>query len=384
MLPSSNNLKPTSNETTSSSKPQKKLWFVITKTEIGGATRHVRDLILHFQKDFAITVISETRKPDSWLYEQLDQTNVQLKECRWLRPEIRPFSDIILTLWLAVLCWRGRPDILHLHSSKVGILGRLAGFLGRVPKIIFTVHGVSFQAKFGKLKANIFLLAERLTYPLADTIICVSEHDRKIFCNAVGDPRNVVTVICNEIPPPAIIRSFGNRDHRVIGFLGRLAFQKNPQFLIEGFKKLLQRLPPEDRFSTTLKIKGDGPLLPEVKAQIESYQLKSNIEILPPDDQIYQFLKTIDVLVMTSRFEGYPYVLLEGRALGCYLISSDVGGCREIITSDKVGLLYREGSLEELINLMTIALNRSEISSQYDTSKSFQKFVGSVAAVYHR
>jgi glycosyltransferase involved in cell wall biosynthesis len=245
-------------------------------------------------------------------------------------------------LELMRLCRRLRPDIVHVHSSKVGVLGRVAAWLARVPVRVYTVHGWSFAAYDG-LVGRVYLWLERLMRPLTTAVVCVSEATRRrgIAARACNDAHTVV--IHNAVE----VGSFGPRVEgsgppRVIS-VGRFAYPKD-------FATLLQALVLLDTdYRATLV--GDGPDLAEVAAAAPD-----QVELLGARRDVSDLLARSDVFVLSSRSEGFPVSILEAMAAGLPVVATDVGGVAEAVVDGATGILVPAadphslgGALERLL-----------------------------------
>jgi glycosyltransferase involved in cell wall biosynthesis len=140
-----------------------------------------------------------------------------------------------------------------------------------------------------------------------------------------------------------------------IGFIGRLSPEKGLLFLIEAFDKLKMD------HSIHLHIVGDGPEKPKILDRIKQLELEELVTLhgfVPNPQTVYQML---DLLILPSLTEGIPLTLLEGMSLGIPVIASDVGGIPEIIEDNKSGLLVKPGSVDDLINKITLLIKEPSL-----------------------
>jgi glycosyltransferase involved in cell wall biosynthesis len=260
---------------------------------------------------------------------------------------IRPWQDALGLVELVRLCRRLRPDIVHAHSSKVGVLGRLAASLARVPARVYTVHGWSFAAYDG-LPGRVYLWLERLMRPLTTTVVCVAEATRgQGVAAGACDPSRTV-VIHNAVE----VGSFGARaEHtgppRIVS-VGRLAYPKDFATLLESLTLL------DADYSAALV--GDGPDLAEVAAAVEARGLSDRVELLGARNNVADLLARSDVFVLSSLSEGFPISILEAMAAGLPVVATDVGGAAEAVTDGETGMLVPAadpealaGALEQLV-----------------------------------
>src|SRR5262249_20670426 len=148
-----------------------RLLILITLSELGGAQTAVSLLLPGLVDRFDVTVAAHGRGP---LRDAAESADVPYVELEHVRRAIHPGQDTQGLVELTRLCRRLRPDIVHVHSSKVGVLGRLAAWFARVPVRIYTVHGWSFAAYDG-IAGRVYLWLERLMRPVTTAVVCVSE-----------------------------------------------------------------------------------------------------------------------------------------------------------------------------------------------------------------
>ncbi|WP_141730828.1 glycosyltransferase [Oligoflexus tunisiensis] len=354
----------------------KRVLLMITRPEIGGATRNVRDLALKLHgSGFKVMALSSEKQ--GWLVDELLKSGIPYVHSSLFKARIAPLYDILFVMWLIRFLRKQDIDVLHIHSSKAGILGRIAGKLSGVRRIIFSVHGVSFQRQIPLLPRLLYMIAERFAYWMCDAIVCVSGFDYGRYVDLLGDPQGKVQTIHNELldfTPQARVPNI----MPVFGFLGRLAYQKDPQLFVHSLIRLYELT----GISFSAVIKGGGELQEELKCLVHNSRLHNRINFEAEDDRVSEFLARVDVLVMTSRFEGYPYTLLEGRAAGCYLVASDVGGCREIINDESVGLLFTQGSVESCAQALKKSIGQLKQDTLSQRGNEYQTYFLGILRCY--
>ncbi len=321
-----------------------RLLILITLSELGGAQTAVSLLLPGLVDRFEVTLAAHGGGP---LRDAAEAAGVPYVELEHVRRAIHPWQDARGLLELVRLCRRLRPDIVHVHSSKVGVLGRLAAWLAHVPVRVYTVHGWSFAAYDG-LAGRVYLWLERLMRPLTTAVVCVSEATRQqgIAARACDDARTVV--IHNAVE----VGSFGARAEstgppRILS-VGRLAYPKDFVTLPAG----LALLDADYR----LFLVGDGPDAPEVAATVEARGLSDRVELLGAQVSVAERLARSDVFVLSSRSEGFPVSILEAMAAGLPVVATDVGGVAEAVVDGETGILVPAadpqalaGALERLL-----------------------------------
>jgi glycosyltransferase involved in cell wall biosynthesis len=304
-----------------------RLLILITLSELGGAQTAVSLLLPGLADRFEVTLAAQGSGP---LRDAAKAADVPFVELRQVRRAIHPWHDALALVELVRLCRKLRPDIVHAHSSKAGVLGRLAAWLARVPVRVLSVHGWSFAA-YGGLAGRLYLWIERLMRPLTTTVVCVAEATRAqgIAARACEPARTVV--IHNAVD----VGTFGGGAHAsgppCIVSVGRFAYPKDFASLIDALA-----LTGGDYRAALV---GDGPELPEVAASVEARGLASRVELLGAREDVAGVLGRSDIFVLSSLSEGFPVSILEAMAAGLPVVATAVGGVAEAVVDGETGLL---------------------------------------------
>ncbi|MBB6253670.1 glycosyltransferase [Nitrospirillum iridis] len=233
----------------------------------------------------------------------------------------------------------GPYDIIHGHSSKGGMLARLAG-IGTTAKVVYTPHAIStLDPTLGRLKRAVYTAGEVALAHLTDGVIAVSTGERAHIVS-LGIPAVRVTTIPNAIEPPVPAPRADTRrelglapGHLAIGFVGRLTAHKGIDILISAFARAHAAAP-----HARLIIIGDGPWGDEARGQAETLGCATAITWLGARDAV-RFYSAFDLLAQPSRYEGLSYTLLEAAAVGLPILATDVGGTRDVIDDDVTGVV---------------------------------------------
>ncbi len=371
--------------------------LLVIETGGGGSGRHFIDLASGLvQRGAQVHAVYSALRAEQAFVEQLHGiAGLTLKELAMHRA---PHPLDLRALWqLAAYIRRHRFDIVHGHSSKAGALVRLAGLFGPAQRV-YTPHAlVTMNPDLGGLGRMAYGLVERfLGTASTDTLIAVSE-DELAHAERLGIARSRLALVRNGIEPCDDARYKRLRVHArarlgaghgdvVVGWVGRMSFQKAP----ERFVALARRL-ARDRPTARFVMLGDGELAEAVDAEIRSSGLDGQLCRLSGARGV-DFMPAFDMLVMTSRYEAMSYVLIEALDAGLPLVTMEVGGARTVIdpdhngfivpNSDDVGLLaQRVSSL-----LDDPALRQAMGAHSRDKAKHFlvDRMVAETLAVYQQ
>jgi glycosyltransferase involved in cell wall biosynthesis len=244
-----------------------------------------------------------------------------------------------------------QPDIVAIHSSKAGILGRLACKLNAVP-CIFTAHGWAFTEGVTQPSRTIYQFLERLLEPLANQIICVSAYDRSIGL-AVGMNVQRLIAIHNGMPdvPDSLRANAGGGSPVRIAMIARFAAQKD-------YRTLLQACQPITNIQ--LDLVGDGPQLDEMKYLASNLGMNNRVNFLGFRKDISEILAQAHIFTLISNWEGFPITTLEAMRAGLPIVVSDVGGSAEAVTEGETGYCIPRG------DVMTLRSRLSELVTDFD------------------
>jgi glycosyltransferase involved in cell wall biosynthesis len=317
-----------------------KLVYIITKASpIGGAQIHVRDLAAAVAaQGHAPTVITSGR---GTFIDDLRALGIPVVVLRHLTTPIRPLQDLRALREIHAALAELQPDLIAAHSSKAGILARLAARRLRVP-VVFTVHGWAFTPGVPALDAAVYRRVERLVGPLASRIIAVSEYDRQLGLEArIAPPERLVTVH-NGMPdvPPALQADPAGSPPRLV-MVARYGAQKDHPTLLRALASL-QRHPWE------LDLIGDGPLMGETEALARELGLGGRVHFLGQRNDVDRRLASAQISLLITNWEGFPLSILEAMRAGLPVVASDVGGVAESVRDGESGFLVARGDVAQL------------------------------------
>jgi len=311
---------------------------------IGGAQIHVRDIANHLHKEgYAIHVITGSQGNIHPL------RNIPIYTAPHLVRELNPIADIKAFFEMRMLLKEICPDLVAAHSSKAGIIARLAASSLRIP-VIFTAHGWSFTEGISNPKKLMYRCVEKVAGYFASGIIAVSEYDRQLAIK-----RNVVPegkIICIQNGVHDIKRSKGIYEEengtRLI-MIARFAHPKMQLQLLESLVKL-------KHLNWQMHFVGDGPEKRKAEQFASENGIVHRVHFEGWRHNVNDILGKADIFILLSKYEGLPLSILEAMRAGLPIIATDVGGVKEAVTEEN-GILVQvdhasalTGALEKLIS----------------------------------
>ena len=323
----------------------KKILFVITKANWGGAQRYVFDLATALpQNEFEVSVAFGHK---GRLADELIRAGITVHEIKSLQRDVSFGADIASFFELRKLFKKLEPDTVHLNSSKAGGVGALAARAAGIPNILFTAHGWPFWEPRNTVARACIWFFSWLTALLSHHVVVISDYDLRV-ARAMPFVGKKTLRIYNGIKPMtfgpgADIRAAFPPGAKVTGTVGELNKNKNQQALVEQ-----ARANPEMHVA----IVGEGTERGALEAKIKECGLGKRVKLFGfmPASEV---LRGFDVFVLPSLKEGLPYVLLEARQAGLPIVANRVGGVGEILDSKDL----KEFSLEQMLE-KTLALYR--------------------------
>jgi glycosyltransferase involved in cell wall biosynthesis len=304
----------------------------------GGVLRHVLDLAEGLpRRGFRVLLVHAKCGIDGAFAERLGRSREFGYETASLDVQRAPGKhDVGATVALRrAIQDFGGADVLHGHSSKAGALARL-GRWSRARRVVYTPHAWYTQnPALGAASRTAYRLIERALAVVTDRIISVSS-DEAEHAVELGIGRRKLVLIENGIEtwtPAQVAQARAATRERlgiaaddvVVGFLGRLAPQKAPDVTVRVFRQLL-----DERPTTRVVLAGDGPEAASVRALMGELGIADRVLALPRANGP-EVIPAFDLFLMTSRYEGFPYVLLEALAAGCAIVTSRVGGVADCV-----------------------------------------------------
>lgn len=332
--------------------PAPRILHVITRLDAGGSATNTLLTVARLSGAFRQTLIYGRTRQLPRLTSEL-RGHAEILELPELVREAAPVRDLAALLKLYRFIRRGRFDLVHTHTSKAGILGRVAARLARVPRIVHTPHGHIFWGYAGKVRTEVFVLVERWAASFTDRIVGLTDCEiRHYLARRIGRPGQFVSipsgVELDRLAPP------GRREElrsalglppgaRLLGSVGRLEPVKGHRYLLEAFRLLAPRHP-----TLYLAFVGDGALGPELGARAREDGIADRVLFLGWRDDVSALLAALDLFAFPSLNEGMGRALVEAMAVGLPIVASRAGGIPEVLGDGEAGLLVEPGSAPAL------------------------------------
>jgi glycosyltransferase involved in cell wall biosynthesis len=324
----------------------RRIAHVITESEpFGGAQRNTLLTVAGLARAGEATDL--VCGPGGRLIDAAREAGVTVHVLDTLVRPIDPWCDLRALAALVRRCRAGRYDVVHTHSVKAGLLGRLAAWLTGVPLIVHTIHGVPFEID-GRARARAYLAYERLLAPVTHRVICVGELLRQeVAAWGVIPAAKLVTVysgIAFDAYAPArpadeVKRALGLAGAwPIVGTVGRLTACKAQADLVDAFARLAPRRP-----AAALVLVGGGELHAALQRRARQRGVAARVRLLGERDDVPDLLPIFDVYAMCSRFEGVGRALTEAMYTARPIVATPVYGVKEMIRDGETGLVVPPG-----------------------------------------
>jgi glycosyltransferase involved in cell wall biosynthesis len=288
-----------------------------------------------------------------------------------LTRELSPVSDFSSLIKIYRIFRTLHPDIVHTHSSKTGVLGRVAAKTARCPKVIHSVHGFAFPSASSKLTYFVYFLMEWFAKFFTDNLIVLNRDDYNIAVKKLGYKPQRVLLLPNGVDLEEFSRKnfdvgVKSRPFRVV-MVGRLWTQKDPETFVRAALEVLKR-----HNNIVFELIGDGDLLEPLKNLVHTQGLDEHIKFSGWVDKIVDRLKAADVFVLSSLWEGMPLAILEAKAVGLPCIVTNIPGNSDLVRPGVDGYLFKTGDYCGLAeHIEKYYLDRSLVKEHGDEARKF-------------
>jgi glycosyltransferase involved in cell wall biosynthesis len=351
-----------------------KVCHLITRLILGGAQRIALETAAFLQEqgwEVELWAGPQTG-PEGSLHDEGRRRGLRIRTVPHLLREVSPIHDLRAFLSLRSRFRKSHFDLLHTHSSKAGILGRMAASAAGVPIRVHSIHGWGITPATGTLERVLFRRLERTAARRAHALLAVSEAVRDAgLADGIGSPAQYAVIHGGiRFPPPSDAESRRRARESlgipqaalVIGTVGRLDDAKDPLGALRAALPLLESLP-----QLRLVFIGDGKLRNRIEAAAERSGLQDRITFAGMRSDARILACAFDIFFLSSRWEGFPLVVIEAMASGLPVVAYDVAGVREAVVEGTTGLLAPAGNehlwREHLARLATSADLRERMGS---------------------
>ena len=349
---------------------KKKILFLITKSNWGGAQRYVYDLATNLPPDqFEVAV---ALGGDGELVRKLQKANVQTISIPGLQRDISFPKELQAIYAIGKIIRSEKPDVLHINSSKAGILGALLGRILRTPNIIFTAHGWAFNEDRPNWQKTLFKLAHYCTVLWSHKTITVSkELRRQMNWAGIQKKMHVVHLGRAALPLKSKTEARGIIETKVVENEANLSDYHKDLWVgtiaeLHPIKRLNRAIDAIAALSRTHEhvryvIIGDGQLRQTLMQQVRDLGVEKHVFFTGSIHEAGRLLSAFDIFLLPSKSEAFGYVLLEAGLAGLPCVATRVGGIPDIITNEETGLLVLPDNTPEITSALTKLIESKEL-----------------------
>ena len=364
----------------------KKIAYIITLASLGGAQSHLYEVMKNIRLYGYEPLLICGNK--GWLTAKAEQLGISVHIAGHMLREISPCNDWKALGEIKNILRAEKPVLVHCHSSKAGILGRMAAKSCGVPAV-FTAHGWAFTEGVASYKRYIYALLERMMLRLTAKVICVSDYDKCLADRWLGNRNKTgkILTIHNGIADiETRSRTKAAEECFRVGMVGRFAVPKKQLDLLRAIKLLLNK----GHRNLHLVLVGDGELLVECRRYAEMNKMHEYVTFMGARHDIADILQRLDVFCLISDYEGLPISIIEAMRAGLPVVASDVGGVKELVKDGVNGYLVAKGNVSMLAEKL-VALKRdrqlchamgTKSREKYENEFGINKMIDSIVRVY--
>jgi glycosyltransferase involved in cell wall biosynthesis len=327
---------------------------------IGGGAKHVYDLIFQLQGEFSFSVACPNNGP---YFSKFQALGVPVDEIPFAALSPRSVCQLRRVLH------RDAIELVHVHGRKAGLYGRVACFRCDIP-VVYSFHGLHYQ-KHGALLRTLSIGVERALAKRTDRFINVSNSERQA-CHALGLLHGERSLVINngidwhpfdaltvDVEQVKVGLGFGPSDV-VVGQIAKFDVQKAQDILAAAIPLVLERCP-----GTRFLFVGDGTLRAQIEDQVARLGVSGQVVFAGYRDDVALLLKAIDVVVLPSRWEGLPLVLLEAMACRKPIVASRVTGNVDVVVDGVTGWLVSCEAPQALADKITVLLQDGQLRHEF-------------------
>lgn len=346
---------------------KQKILYVITQGgPWGGAQKYVLDLAVEAQKYFEVAIAVGEKNGPNDLQKNAIRAGIKIIQLKHLGRSIKPIEDLKSTYELKNLFLSFSPNIIHLNSSKAGILGSIAHQLtnSNTTRLVYTAHGWVFKEPIGLIRKTFYSILESKTAKAKDKIIVLSPQDAQAARN-IGIPESKIYTQPLHIQKPKNTYSKNQAKTRLCQIMNcSISATMAPWigtiancFPTKGLDILIKSLTKEAALNRAhVFILGDGPERKKLEKLTKKLNISDRVHFVGFQNDAQSYLPAFDIFVLPSRKEGLPYAIIEAIAAKIPVVATMVGGIPELIKNNETGWLVKPNNPKLLGKALSEAL----------------------------
>jgi glycosyltransferase involved in cell wall biosynthesis len=354
---------------------------VITRLDMGGSAQEALFTAMNLDPQcYKVTFVKGSTLESAMTSAELQNVNqklaaacdrgVEVINLPSLVRRISPWNDLKAFVLIWSMIRRYKPHIVHTHTSKAGVLGRIAAWLARVPVVIHKPHGHVFYGHFSPRLSKFFVLLEKLLGEITDQLVALTPMEARDYVSLRVLTADKVTIIHSGVDVALFSKvamqstekrkELGVPPHSlVVGYVGWLIPIKGVTYLVSAMAEVMKRHPNS---LLVLAGKGDerGGEEIKLKEQVENLRLDDNVRFLGWRSDVDAIMGCFDIFVLPSLNEGMGRVLVEAMAAGLPIVASRVGGIPDLVKDGQNGLLVPAEDASALAKAISDLLSDKE------------------------
>jgi glycosyltransferase involved in cell wall biosynthesis len=315
---------------------------VMARFNLGGPALQITSLMTHLNQNlFEQKLVVGQCAEDEIDYSEVKKLGFEIQRNKYLGRRVNMLSDFRALMGIVRIYYQFKPDIVHSHTAKAGVICRVARlFYFRKLNLVHTYHGHLLFGYFNKSKTNLVILLERLLATYTKRLVTVGSRVKKdlVAAGIAGSSKFIV------IPPGIDFEDTSSKQIRQIrklhsplriGFVGRVTQIKRPDKFLAIAEALKSKVANIEFY-----VAGDGVLLEDMKAAAQRKSL--HINFLGWVGNVEKLFQELDLIILTSDNEGTPISIIQAAAQGCIALSTDVGSVEDVLQHGETGFLCND------------------------------------------
>ena len=384
---------------------------ILNRLIIGGPTINATYLTKYMEPEFETMLViggkDDHEQDATYLTDQLGIKPVVVSK---MKRSIHPVNDGQAYLEVKALIEKFKPDIVHTHAAKAGIIGRMAADACKVPIVLHTFHGHVFHSYFSKWQTESFIMLERYLAKKSTGIVAISPIQKDELANTYNicppDKLQIIPLGLDldkfRINPEHKRIDFRKKyliadDDLAIGIIGRIVPVKNHTLFAEAAARVLAQTDKKVKFI----IIGDGDMRQQLESEFRS--LNIDYAYFPQEHRLAtatclswqlnmdEVLAALDIVALTSHNEGTPLSLIEAQAAGKPIVTTNVGGVADVVLEGQTGLLIEAGNADKFAEGLGKLINDSGLRKRFGakglefahSNFSYHRLVKDMSAYYN-